>query len=292
MQGNPVEARLNLRYDGSAVAAGLMPVHEAAANMVAFSEFMVVAVKATYGDQAEAKAEVSGFARGSFNTELVFHIAGIGATLLTVAPNSPKDLFEVIKQAFELWKFLRGAPPDRVDRLNDLVQVTNNNGKILVVRTETLNLVINERGGEAAQGFVRTPLMRDGVEHLSIEAAGGVIARADDTEADYFHPVLADVPVSTNAVRQTVTAESPVFREGLQWRFNDGSTSFSAPIEDREFLASVDQGERFGKGDRLDVEMRIDQIRRGDKYRVDRTIVRVFRHLPASEQRQLFERKE
>lgn len=287
-----MESRLNLRYEGSAVDDGLMPVHEAAASMVAFSEFMVVAVKATYGEHVQAKAEVAGFSRGSFSTQLVFHLAGIGATLLSATPHSPKDLLEVLQQAFELWKFLRGAPPETVERVDTGVQVKNNNGEIIVVRAETFNLVINERGAEAAQGFVRTPLQREGLERLIIEEDHRVIARADSTEADYFHPVLADVPVSSNTVRQTIIAESAGFREGLQWRFHDGSSSFSAPIEDREFLASVDRGERFGKGDRLDVEMRIDQIRRADKFRVDRTIVRVFAHLPASEQRQLFTRGE
>jgi hypothetical protein len=119
------------------------------------------------------------------------------------------------------------------------------------------------------------------------------IATADETEASYFHPVVVDVPLNTNTVFMTLIIETVGFRDDLKWRFSDGSSaSFTAKIADEEFLSSIDNGERFGKHDRLDVEMRIDQIRRGDKLTLERTIVRVQRHLPAQDQTSLFSRPE
>jgi hypothetical protein len=283
-----METRLSLRYEGPAVDDGLMPVHEAAASMVAFSEFMVTAVKITYGDQADARAEVAGYTRGSFVTDLVFHVAGVGATLLTAV--TPKEILEVVKQSFDLWKFLKGLPPEKVDRVNNGVEVTNNNGQIINVRTEAFSIVVNEQSSSAVEGFVRGPLSRAGIERLVVTSGAKSVMDAKRSEADYFHPVLTDVPVSSNTVHMTLIIESSVFRDDLKWRFNDGSASFSALITDVEFLASVDRGERFGKGDRLDVVMRIDQTRRGDKFTVERTIEQVLRHLPASEQVGLFAR--
>lgn len=284
-----METRFSLRYEGAAVESGLMPVHEAASTMVAFSQFVVAAVKVTFGDQAQAHADVAGFSRGSFTTDLVFHVAGVAATVLTAA--APKDLLEIIKQSFELWKFLRGEPPREVRRLNDGIQVTNNNGQIIQVRAETFSLVVSEQSGKSVSGFVQDPLRREGVERLVVESNGDPLVHADRSEAGYFGPVVAEVPVSTNVVRMTLLIEGPEFQDQYKWRFSDGQLSFTAAIEDVEFLVSVARGERFGKGDRLDVDMRIDQGRRGDKFHAERFIVKVHQHLPAFEQAVLFSRK-
>ncbi len=40
---------------GPAVDDGLMDVYQASTNMIAFSEFMVAAVKAVYGEEAERR---------------------------------------------------------------------------------------------------------------------------------------------------------------------------------------------------------------------------------------------
>ena len=86
-----------------------MDVYQASANMIAFSEFMVAAAKSTYGEQVEARAEVAGFGRGSFITDLVFNFAGQAATIFAAV--SPEQLLTVVNQAFELWKHLKGEQP-------------------------------------------------------------------------------------------------------------------------------------------------------------------------------------
>ena len=70
-----METCLTLRYIGPDVDTGRMDVYAASTNMIAFSEFMVAAVKASFGDKAEARAEVAGFGQGSFLTDLVFSVA-------------------------------------------------------------------------------------------------------------------------------------------------------------------------------------------------------------------------
>lgn len=81
-----MQTRLSLRYTGPAVDAGMMDVYEAAANMVAFSEFIVAAAKVTFGEKAEARAEVAGLGRGSFVTDLVISFGGPLATLFSSPP--------------------------------------------------------------------------------------------------------------------------------------------------------------------------------------------------------------
>ena len=105
-----METSLKLKYTGPAVESGQMDVYQASANMIAFSEFMVAAAKSTFGERIEARAEVAGFGRGSFITDLVFNFAGPIATIFSTA--SPEQLWEVVKQAFDLWKHLKGEQPN------------------------------------------------------------------------------------------------------------------------------------------------------------------------------------
>ena len=83
---------------------------------------------------------------------------------------------------------------------------------------------------------------------------------------------------------QTLILESAAFRESLQWRFSDGERSFSAQMADEEFLKRLDNGERFGKGDRLTVEMKIEQVREGETLKLNRSILKVLDHRDAASQ--------
>lgn len=281
----PMETRLSLRYTGPAVEAGLMDVYQASTNMIAFSEFMVAAVKATYGESAEAKAEVAGFGRGSFITDLVFNVAGPAASIFSSF--SPEHLLGVLKESFALWKHLQGSPPATVTQSGQHVTVTNNAGQIIQVQTDTLNLVFSEKGADAAGRFIRDAISQAGVTGLEVASKGAPLAEVNQTEAAYFVPVAKESVVSENLVTMALILVAPVFQDGNKWRFSDGSASFSAAIEDEAFLARVNNGERFGKGDVLTVELRITQTRTASKISADRVVQRVIEHRESAQQQQL-----
>lgn len=79
-------------------------------------------------------------------------------------------------------------------------------------------------------------------------------------------------------MNQVLIIESAVFKEGNQWRFSDGSASFSAAIADETFLRRIEEGERFGKGGHLVVDLRIEQMRTDVKISTRREIVLVKQH--------------
>ena len=272
-----------LRYEGPALDTGRMDVYEASANMIAFSEFMVAVVKTTCGDDAEATAQVAGFQRGSFVTELAFNV-GAAATIFTAL--TPEQLWSIVKDAFAVWKHLKGQPPREVTHNSgQQVSVTNNSGNIIQVQTPALTLVLSERGTTPVGKFVREALGRDGINKLQIQDDDETpIVEVDRSEAAYFVPVAAETIVSDNTNRMLVSLVSPVFQDGNKWRFNDGSYTFSAAILDDAFISSVNAGERFGKGDVLDVDMQIVQQRSGLKVSVERRVLKVYEHLTPHEQ--------
>lgn len=85
--------------------------------------------------------------------------------------------------------------------------------------------------------------------------------------------------VSDNTVRMMLTLLAPPRRSGSKWRFSDGSANFSAIVADEAFLAQVNAGGRLVRGDVLEVEMRIRQVRAADRIGVERTILRVLETL-------------
>ncbi len=275
-----MQTRLQLRYGGPAVDQGRMDVYTASSNMIAFSEFMVAAVKATYGNEAEARAEVAGYGKGSFLTDIWVTVGGPLATLFS--SDIPKNLFECVKEAFKLWKFLRGGPPKDIQSLGPMVSVTNNDGQIIQVQTSALTLVLSDKGSDAVSRFVGAALHTEGIEEVSIGLSDGDITEelvsAKRDESAYFRPIDIEKPVSEFAAEMSLVIESAVFKDGNQWRFSDGSTSFSAVLEDQAFLQRIEEGERFGKGDILRVRVRISQSSSGTKLSVKRAVTEVIEH--------------
>lgn len=280
-----METRLSLRYTGPAVDDGLMDVYQASANMIAFSEFMVAAVKACYGDAADARANVQGFGKGSFVTNLVFEVGGPIASIFSAF--TPDQLVTVLKESFALWKHLKGQPPAATEQSGQWVSVTNNNGQVIQVQSETTNLVFSDKGAETVGRFIKDAIAQVGVTGIDISSQGDAIAQVDETEAAYFVPVAKEAPVSENLVTMALILVAPVFQDGNKWRFNDGASSFAAAIEDESFLARVNNGERFGKGDVLKVELRIVQTSTAGRISAERVVQRVIEHREAARQQSL-----
>lgn len=274
-----METKIALRYTGPAVDSGLMDVYEASANMIAFSDFVVLLSKSTFGDAVETRACVAGFARGSFVTDIVFNVAGVSSSVFAAAPHvDPEALWLVLKESFALWKHLKGSPPARLEEVDQKVSVTNNNGQILQVSHSTVTIVFSDKGSESVGRFVNEALGREGMDSVEITDGRNDIERVSQAEARYFLPVAPSEMLTDATVRMVLHLESAVFKDGNKWRFFDGQQSFYAMMEDKHFLATVDAGEPFRKGDVIVADVRINQAQEGTKLTAERTIVRVYEH--------------
>lgn len=175
---------------------------------------------------------------------------------------------------------MKGSPPASIKQDNhQSISVENNSGQIIQVKTETLNLVMNEKASEAIGQFVKKALSDNGVDSLEIVSDDkSTIARVKQTESGYFDVVIPTEPVTNNISNMILVIEAPVFKDGNKWRFSDGQNSFYADILDADFLASVDEGEQFGKGDLLKVDLRIKQEQTGTKISAERFVEKVYEH--------------
>jgi hypothetical protein len=149
-------------------------------------------------------------------------------------------------------------------------------------------LIFNEKASNASSRFIGNGLKPDGFESLVINGNnGGIVLTVSKEESDNFKKITKEHIVSDNTNRMIVSIVAAVFQDGNKWKFNDGERSFSAALLDGDFLARVNNGERFGKGDVLDVDMRVQQNLDGMKTTIERSILKVHRHLTPQEQQQL-----
>lgn len=272
--------KLTLKYHGKAVDDGTLNVYEAAATMLAFSEFVTRAGKVVFGPEVELRAQVQGFRQGSFLTDMLFQFAGPAIPL--VAMNADVgDWLKTIKAAFELWKFLKGSPPKDVGAVNKAqnVSVTNCDGKVQIFNIGALHVVMDDKATQAVERFVGAQLNMDDLDGVEILQGRKKLAAANRREAAYFRSVTATLPMTDNTFEYALSIEAPVFKDGNKWRFSDGGSSFFADIEDEEFIQRVNAGEPFAKGDALRVRMRIEQGRKGSDLTTTRTIIKVLEHI-------------
>ncbi len=282
------QLQLSLSYHGTSVDDGRYDIYSAAANMIAFSDFVTVAGKAVYGPTVELKAEVAGFRAGSFITEVYFQLLLPSMALLPTV--DVQTVLKTIKDAMEIWKHLKGSPPKAIENSGDgdSINLINSNGNTIIVNRPSLTVVLSSEGTAAVERFVGMALANQGIDSLQIKSAKKTIAKVKDSEAMYFTTVSANVPVTDNEFEYALTIESAALREGLKWRFSDGGASFSAEITDDVFLKRVDQGESFAKGDALRVRMRLEQTRKGQELTTVRTVIKVHEHLKRHQYSELF----
>jgi hypothetical protein len=277
-----MKTNLALKYNGPAVDDGMMDVYMAASNMIAFSEFVVLATKATFGENATAKAEVAGFGKGSFITDIVFSFSGQAASIFTMLPAD--HLLDVIKGAFELWKHLKGQPATAIQYGSQTAMVTNNNGQILHVQTQSLTLVLNEKAVGSVDRFVRQSLAEPGMDSISLATHGEKLVSATREEAQFFVPVSPSKTITDIVIQMGLVIESPSFKDGNMWKVFDGTQTVHVHMQDQEFLDRINGGARFGKGDVLLAEVRLVQKQVGMKLEAERSVIKVLEHKQGPQQ--------
>ena len=277
-----MKTKIALRYSGPAVDTGLMDVYEASENMIALSEFVVLSAKSVFGESIAVRTEVAGFGHGSFITDLVFNVSLASSSVFSA--HSPDQIWNLVKEAFTLWKHLKGSPPSNVEYGGQQVNVTNNNGEIIQVMIHSFTLVMSEKGSDSVGRFVQKALGKPGMDAIELSSGAETIDRVTQAESVYFVPVSITQTITDTIVKMWLMLEAPVFKDGNKWRFSDGQQSFYADIEDNDFLARVNAGERFGKGDVLYTDVRINQQLSGMRITAERSIVTVHEHKVASVQ--------
>ena len=290
--------RINVRYTGPALASGRMDVRQLAPAMASVAQLVDDAARLLFGQEAEARIEISGdFRRGSFAYE--FFAVPHGA----LNPDELKNLLEWIGliatssgvsgvTLFQVIKWLRGRKARKMERLpGNNVEIHAGDGSI-VAPIQIANLVVNYQVRNAVEGITE-PLARQGIDSVEIGEKGAEPAvEITRQERELFLAPPPDAEPLHKATSETVLqVVSPVFKVGNKWQFAyPGEASFHAAILDKAFLQRMQNREVvFGFGDLIRAEVRTSVSRsEGGKLSTEREIVKVNEVLPPAQQTDLF----
>ncbi|SAK98052.1 hypothetical protein AWB79_07551 [Caballeronia hypogeia] len=283
--------RFNVVYDGPALAEHRMDVRDLAPALVAIADLFTAANKELNGDSADVRVEVKGsFKAGSFELDLVFlqqlltQIRDIFAGSSASAISNAYTILTVVGLigsggVIGLARKLRGRRPHRIEQVGEMAHVW-------ITETESIEVEVNVvrlwRNSVVRSSLSKTlsPLEREGISNFGIVRGEQVELIIEDDELASFATFDNDSGevVSDFIARKVLLVESVVFKDGNKWRVHDGQYPFFAALDDEEFLAKVNNGERFGKGDVLVVDLRqIQSIEIGalkNEYR----IIKVHEH--------------
>lgn len=294
--GVVAETQFSLVYEGPALADNSIPVRDLAPSLFALSELFREANDIVYPFGMGVSLNVRADEAGSFWVHLTLqHLEGAVDLLASDAAQAIVNLKEMIIYpgvGLFWWIQRRGRrhvvrqEPVRDDPERITVTLDDQTSVTLPARTYQLseNIRIRRRAME-----VVSPLQREGVEAVAFrpEEEVEVTVRSDDVQAFAVPDDAESREYLTDEIFEVyLTVETVAFTEDRPWRCNDGEHSFTAWVEDSEFIERVASSrEAFRAGDRLRCRVRRRQYEtETGQYRSEWSVLEVLEHLPAPQQ--------
>lgn len=282
--------RFNVVYDGPALAEHRMDVRDLAPALVAMADLFAAANKVLNGDAADVRVEVKGsFRAGSFNIELIFaqqFLAQLRDMFAGTSATAVSNAWTILglvgyvggRGIIGLLRALRGRRVHRIESLGENVRIWITASESIEVEDQVVRLWRSQSVRIALQKTL-SPLEREGITSFGIVRDAQIELAIDDAELPTFEPSTSEGEVVTDhVVRKVLLIESVVFKDGNKWRVHDGQYPFFASLEDETFVARINAGERFGKGDVLVVDLRQIQTVEAGALKTENHIVKVLEH--------------
>lgn len=284
-----------LTYDGPALRDHEMNVRDLAPAMLAVGEAFEALNVLYNGRAAKIAVNVRAHEPGCF--KVVFDVVQalkegtefLSGTEVSGALNLMQILFgggSVAGGLIWLTKKLKGKAPEKIEKLTPGLFRLTLGDETYDVPIELLDAYKDLRVRRAVEGFVSKPLQRLGIDEMIVDQAGVQLAHVTEDEAPMFKaPDPSDDVIVDDTRRAAFTIGSLDFDEDGMWKLLDGSSPIRARIDDKRFLAMIENDEiRFAKHDVLVCMVHFVQRRTAKGLTNEYTVIEVLEHIPAPRQ--------
>lgn len=299
------KANLTLSFKGDAVENGEIDVKDLAPALLALGEVIQAANAEINGNKTQMSVKVRATAKGSFVVDLALlqsMMENMKIFLDFAAENkdgisAAKDIAEILFGVgggvvtlsggfYYLLKFLKGRKPDKVERKDGDVYV-HVGDQYFVTNEKVIRLAENVAIREHAKKSVAS-LSENGIESISVQQKGSEPLDINRDDVKSFDYQIEEQQLSDETRKMVLQIISLSFKEDNKWRVTDGGDTFSAKIDDMDFLNRIAKNEiAFAKGDWLVCNVREIQSTTAKGLKKESTIVKVLEYHPAARQLKL-----
>lgn len=271
-----------LSYDGPAIRDHEMDIEVLATSLLSLKSLIERTNTVLNGRNASVAVKVkAGFQEGSLEAQIIVEYLGM---VLPVLPQAVQTIRELIM----LRRFLKGQPPQHVERTGDgNMAITNSDGGTQIFHGPVYNI-----SGNATiisdLGKTMTPLTQ-GINEIKFITPGkdgkaDDVTIASESDKEALIPSVDDI-VEESTVRCNLEILTPnTDGSPNDWRFYDpeNDVTFRASLADDTFLQSVISGNRsFRHGDMITVDLKSIKKTVKQRKRTTRIITAVLEYTPA-----------
>lgn len=200
----------------------------------------------------------------------------------------------VVGGVYGAYKLLHGRAA-KTDAQRDYIKTRIKGSNNTVISNAIINIYNQVPVREAISKTIEAAEKDPNVEGFSVEGADEKTTFPRDEFPDYIHTNFEQddmlPPDIVKTERANLTIVSLSFESGNSWQFMFSGFKISVRVKDNVLMDLIDRGERFGKGDSIEVELEIVQ-RYNPSYRAyeNRTyrILKFYKHNEAPEELNLF----
>lgn len=215
---------------------------------------------------------------------------------IKAAAGATTAIIGTLSALFGLRKFLKAEPPKEVSQKGDEVQIQNSDNATVITDKRTYNIYFNNpKVNDVLSKTFKT--LESDPNITGFEITDEFEVPIFEAGREDFQPMALTSSVPQAQTRSIIQRASlhiikPSFERALTWNVVYAGNRATVLMDDEQFLARIDKGERFGKGDVLEVELKIDQvldINVGTYInKLPYHALRVINHIPRPEQEGLF----
>ena len=277
-------SRFEFKFEGPAVAGGLIAVRDFAPAALAAGELVERANKILNAGSAtvSVRLRADSFSEGSFETIVHISFAALDQAKNLLLEGHLKDAREIL-EALGFWvtvgggiaggliALLRrfgGRKPKRALEQNDGTVVLEFDGEDVRI-SGNVSRLYNDPAIRRTMRELVTPLDKEGIESVTFseprepgrpQPEGNRIKKTDREafrrQAEILDETDPESEFSSEYMRRFAILNAP-FSEDYVWRLSDGENKFAATVDDEEFLEDVKAGTiAFSSGSMLEVLMR------------------------------------
>lgn len=295
------QAHFSLTYDGDAVRDGEIDVADLAPALLALAQAVKSTGKVVLGSEADVSLKIRTMKSGSFEVLMNAVVNGDVGLFWNIvkqfyASEDAQTALAVVETLFAagavgsvgyagVVRFLqwrRGRALQRQRRLEGGATEVTIDGDTLTLAPGAFEAAQDPAVRTGLEKSIAEPLDRDGIDEVRFaNGSDPITVKKEDRE--FFRSSNATDDEFASTYEKVFSIVTLSFRSENKWKLHDGQGTRFVTISDEEFLAKIDAGEKFGKGDLLHCLVKEVSARTASgSFKSQYEILKVIEHKPFS----------